>query len=110
VFAGLAAGCSSSKGPTSSGGSGAATGTGGNAVAVKNFAFNPGTLTVKAGTKVTWTFDDPVGHNVKANDGSFSSSTLENGATYSFTFTKPGSYSYICSIHPYMKGKVDVTS
>jgi plastocyanin len=117
AVAALASGCSSSKAksnPQTSADVGGAvstsagTGSSGDQVEVKDFAFSPGTLKVKVGTKVTWKFDDSTAHTVKADDGSFHSSGLSGGKTYSFTFSKAGQYSYICSIHPSMKGEIDV--
>ena len=105
----LTAGCSSSKGSSTGGAStGAGGGSSANAVDVKGFAFSPGTINVSVGTKVTWTFDDSAAHTVKADDGSFSSAALNGGKTFSFTFAKAGTYTYICSIHPFMKGQVVV--
>nr|WP_246003005.1 cupredoxin family copper-binding protein [Nocardia tenerifensis] len=80
-----------------------------NAVNIDNFAFAPSTLTVKAGTTVTWTNHDEEPHTVVASDGSFHSPGLGAGATYSFTFAKAGNFAYICSIHPFMKATVVVT-
>ena len=104
--AGLLLSCSSSGGKkaVSSTGGGAS----GNAVDVKNFSFNPASLSVSKGTKVTWTFDDGAKHNVTDSKNTFKSTDLSGGATYSFTFNTAGTYSYICSIHPYMKGTVTV--
>ncbi|WP_458687912.1 cupredoxin domain-containing protein [Nocardia tengchongensis] len=79
------------------------------AVTIDNFAFGPGSLTVAAGTTVTWTNKDEEPHTVVANDGSFRSPTLGTGATYTFTFAKPGSFAYVCSIHPFMHATVVVT-
>jgi plastocyanin len=77
-------------------------------VAIVDYEFDPETVTVKAGDTVFWTNLGTVkeGHDV-AGDG-FESETLPNGGTYSFTFNSPGTYSYICSIHPEMKGSVEV--
>ncbi|WP_067992580.1 cupredoxin domain-containing protein [Nocardia pseudobrasiliensis] len=80
-----------------------------NAVNIDNFAFAPATLTVPVGTTVTWTNRDEEPHTVAAADGSFHSPGMGTGATYSFTFTKAGSFAYICSIHPFMKATVQVT-
>ncbi|MFE3189663.1 cupredoxin family copper-binding protein [Nocardia sp. NPDC059240] len=80
-----------------------------NAVNIDNFAFGPSSLTVKTGTTVTWTNKDEEPHTVVANDGSFRSPTLGTGATYTFTFTKAGSFAYVCSIHPFMHATVVVT-
>lgn len=82
----------------------------GTAVSIDNFAFAPATLTVHRGDTVTWTNHDEEPHTVAAGDGSFRSPGMDSNATFSFTFTKPGSYDYICSIHPSMHGTVVVTS
>lgn len=83
-----------------------------NSVEINNFAFSPATITVKVGTKVTWTNKDSVGHNVVETDGADGpkSDTLAKGESYSFTYTKTGSFAYECSIHPSMQGKVVVTN
>ena len=65
-------------------------------------------VTVAAGTTVTWTNDDDIPHTVRAVDGSFHSKAMDSADSYSFTFTKPGVYSYFCSLHPKMVGKVVV--
>jgi amicyanin len=92
--------------------SGAATSQAGNAgevqVTIQNFAFDPATVTVKVGDTVTWTNKDSVDHNVTADNGEFKSDNLAQGSTFSFTFTKAGSYPYHCTIHPYMTGTVVV--
>lgn len=77
-------------------------------VEVKDFTYTPANLTVPTGTTVTWKFEDSAPHDVLADDQSFSSPLLNDGKTYQFTFTEPGSYPYICSIHPYMMGAVTV--
>ena len=82
---------------------------GGTAVAIADFKFNPATLTVPVGTTVTWTNQDEEPHTLAAKDGSFHSPGMDTHGTYSFTFTTPGSYDYICSIHPFMTGTVVVT-
>ncbi|MFH9355663.1 plastocyanin/azurin family copper-binding protein [Kitasatospora sp. NPDC017646] len=83
-----------------------------NAVTIKNFAFSPATLTVKAGTKVTWTNTDPDAHTVTSKQGSggpLQSAALATNDTYSYTFTQPGTYPYYCTIHPFMTATVEVT-
>ncbi|MFB8006772.1 cupredoxin family copper-binding protein [Nocardia sp. NPDC056000] len=80
-----------------------------NAVTIDNFAFAPATLTVPVGTTVTWTNRDEEPHNVAASDGGFHSPNLGAGATYTFTFTKAGTFAYICAIHPFMHATVVVT-
>ncbi len=79
------------------------------AVTIHNFAFGPQVVTVKAGTTVHWTNSDAEAHTVTSDTGAFNSPVLQPGAGYSFTFTKPGTYSYHCSIHPFMTGKVVVS-
>ena len=80
----------------------------GTAVSITNFAFTPATLTVKVGETVTWTNKDEEPHNVVAGDGSFRSPGMDSNGTYSYTFTKAGSFDYICGIHPFMHGTVVV--
>jgi len=79
----------------------------GNAVTISNFTFTPNVLEVTAGTKVTWTNNDSMGHTV-VSANLFQSPTLNQGGEFSFTFTTPGTYNYNCSIHPSMTGKVIV--
>jgi plastocyanin len=74
----------------------------GTSVTIQNFAFNPGSLTVKAGTTVTFTNQDSVPHTVTSDTGAFDSGTLAPGKSFTFTFQTPGSYSYHCSIHASM--------
>jgi plastocyanin len=93
---------------STSGASSAAAAT--NKVAIVNYAFGPQTVTVKAGSAVTWTQQDEDSHTVTADNTSFASPTLTNGQTYSHTFTAAGTYSYHCAIHPYMHGTVVVTN
>jgi len=78
-------------------------------VEMKGFAFSPKELTVKVGTKVTWTNMDSAGHDVKATDGSWGSGTLTNGQTFSMVFDKEGTYAYVCTFHPGMTGTIIVT-
>jgi len=80
------------------------------AVQIDNFAFSPVPITVPAGAKVTWTNADDIPHTVRAEDGSFHSKPMDSGDSFSVTFAKPGVYSYFCSIHPKMVGKVIVKS
>ena len=79
-------------------------------VRISNFAFRPATVTVRAGGTVTWTQEDTDLHTVHlAGDGGFTSPPLQKGHTFSHTFGSPGTYAYICSIHPFMHGTVIVT-
>lgn len=88
------------------GGTGA--GPGANEVFIQGMAFSPSSLTVTAGTTVTWTNKDAIGHTVTSNTNLFKSGTLSNGGTFSFTFATAGTYSYFCSIHPSMVGTITV--
>lgn len=83
-------------------------GAGGAQVVLKGFAFDPATVTIKAGESVTWTNQDSANHTVVADNGEFKSSDLANGATFTFKFDKAGSYAYSCSVHPSMKATVVV--
>src|ERR1700758_2915033 len=94
-------------GPASATGSPAAVA--GDQVTIDNFAFAPATLTVKAGTTVTWTNRDEEPHTVAASDGSFHSPGMGTGATFTHTFSTAGTFNYVCSIHPSMHGTVVVT-
>jgi len=79
-----------------------------NSVVMKNFDFAPMSLTVKAGSTVTWKNTDGEPHTVTSVDGLFRSGALDTDETYSFTFAKPGTYKYACSIHPRMIGTIIV--
>lgn len=76
-------------------------------VSIKNLAFNPQTLKVKVGTKVTWINDDPMDHTVTSDsDNILNSPILSSGQSFSFTFTNSGSTNYHCNIHKAMQGAV----
>src|SRR6202451_1009863 len=77
-------------------------------VKIDNFSFTPTTLTVKAGTQITWTNADDIPHTVVSDGPTFKSKVLGTGEKFTFTASKPGTYSYSCSIHPNMTGKVVV--
>jgi amicyanin len=81
----------------------------GDTVSIDNFAFVPAKLTVAAGSTVTWTNHDEEPHTIAASDGSFHSPGMGAQAAYSHTFSAPGTFDYICSIHPFMRGTVVVT-
>lgn len=80
----------------------------GNSVSIMNFTFSPTTLTVKTGTKVTWTNKDTVTHTVTDDKGAFNSGLLTPGNSFSFTFTQAGTYSYHCNIHHSMMATIVV--
>ena len=77
-------------------------------VNIDNFKFAPPTLTVTAGTTVTWKNEDDSPHRIGDQTGSFKSAALDTDDTFSHTFAAPGEYPYICTIHPYMVGKIIV--
>jgi|YNPNPStandDraft_1061719.scaffolds.fasta_scaffold205262_1 plastocyanin len=77
-------------------------------ITISGFAFVPQTIEITAGTKVVWMNNDSVVHTVTSNDRIFDSGNMSRGATFSFTFTQPGTYEYFCIPHPYMKGTVVV--
>ena len=78
-------------------------------VTIDNFSFAPATVTVPAGTEVTWVNHDDIPHTVVSEDKTtFKSRALDTDEKFSFTFAKPGTYNYFCSIHPKMVAKVIV--
>ncbi len=78
-----------------------------------NYAFGPKSLTIKAGTTVTWKNLDQFAHEVKSATGdpgtAFDLGSQSGGATVTHTFTAPGTYHYYCNIHNYMTGTIVVT-
>lgn len=81
-----------------------------NHVDINNFDFAPMTLTITAGTQVTWTNHDDIPHTVVSGDSppAFKSPALDTDDSFYFTFMKPGTYSYFCSVHPKMVGSIVV--
>jgi plastocyanin len=77
-------------------------------VKIDNFSFGPETLTVPVGTTVTWTNRDDIPHTVVSTDGVFQSKVRDTDEKFSYTFAKAGTYSYYCSVHPKMTGKIVV--
>jgi len=77
-------------------------------VKIDNFVFGPQTVTVPVGSTVTWTNKDDIPHTTVSTDGVFKSKVMDTDEKFSFKFTKPGTYSYFCSVHPKMTGKVVV--
>src|ERR1700739_3030271 len=78
-------------------------------VRMHNIAFDPQSVTVKAGQTVVFENDDSVAHNVTGSDIG-SSGDIAGGKTWKYTFTKPGDYHYVCTYHPGMTGEIVVTS
>ena len=75
---------------------------------VQDFLFRPRRLEVAAGTTVVWTNGGQVTHSVTAEDGSFDSGQIEPGERRAITFSRPGTYSFHCTPHPFMRGEVVV--
>jgi plastocyanin len=80
------------------------------AVEIKNLHFVPDTLTIAAGTTVTWKNDDSNPHTVTDRGRVFRSAGLDTGDTFSYTFAAPGEFTYFCTIHPMMVGRIVVTA
>jgi plastocyanin len=78
-------------------------------VHIAGFAFKPAVLTIPAGTTVTFVNDDTEAHTVTAIGKTFDSGGLDLHDSWKHTFTKVGSFAYVCQLHPYMKGKIFVT-
>lgn len=77
-------------------------------VKIDNFVFGPQTLTVPVGATVTWTNKDDIPHTTVSTDGVFKSKVMDTDENFSYKFDKAGTYSYYCSVHPKMTGKVVV--
>lgn len=80
----------------------------GQSVSIIDFAFNPATLTVPVGARVTWTNNGQAPHTASSTADAFDSGRLAPGASFSFTFSTAGSFPYICNIHPQMRGTITV--
>ena len=78
------------------------------AVKIDNFVFGPQAITVPVGTTVTWTNSDDIPHTAVSTDGVFKSKVMDTDEKFSYTFTKAGTYSYYCSVHPKMTGQIVV--
>ena|ERR1700685_1618296 len=77
-------------------------------VKIDNFVFGPQAITVPVGTTVTWANSDHSPHTAVSTDGVFKSKVMDTDEKFSYRFTKPGTYSYYCSVHPKMIGQVVV--
>jgi plastocyanin len=80
----------------------------GDAVEISNFEFAPETLAVDAGTEVTFSNQDSAAHTATADDSSFDTDTLNKGDDATVTFDDPGTYTYYCRFHAFMKGTIEV--
>jgi plastocyanin len=97
-------GPSATASPSAGGSSGTAS-----AITISNFKFSPGTLRVQDGARIKVANDDSAPHTVTADDGhSFDSETVDSGGSTTIRAPAAGTYSYHCTIHPFMKGKLVV--
>jgi len=118
IFKVAAAGQSTTTGTTASTQTSSSTPTGSVGVAINSGSalnttstyFSPSTITVVIGVNSTviWTNDDSAEHTVTATNNSFNSGYIQPGQSFTYTFTTPGTYTYYCTIHPWMKGTVIV--
>ncbi len=115
ILAAIGAACGSSYSNNSNGPSVAPVPSGPNTVLVPNGAylgnttgFAPPTLTVAAGTTVTWGNNDVTAHTTTSDTGVWNSNNLNSGNTFSFKFDTPGTYKYHCTIHSFMNGTIVV--
>lgn len=81
---------------------------GSNEVVMQSISFQPGEITVEVGDEVTWTNEDGVTHTATSEDTLWDSGDLASGESFSHTFDEPGTYSYVCQIHPSMQATVTV--
>jgi plastocyanin len=78
-------------------------------ISIDNFTFTPPTLTVKAGSTITWVNKDDIPHAIASSNNAFAKSkALDTDDSFSFTFTTPGTYQYFCYLHPRMVGSIVV--
>ena len=77
-------------------------------IKIDNFSFGPATLTVTVGSTVTWTNRDDIPHTAVSTDGIFKSKVMDTDEKFTYAFDKSGTFTYSCSIHPKMTGKVVV--
>ena len=109
AFTGCGGSDSSTTSGSTSGGSGSSATSSSGKIDISNFEFAPKSVTVKAGTAVTWTNQDSSAHTATATSpgGGFDTGTLQQGDSKTLK-VEPGTYQYICSIHPFMKGTLTV--
>ena len=96
-------------GPGSGGGSSASAGAETHAtVPIRDFKFEPATVKLRRGGRVTWTNRDSTAHTATAKDGAFGTGTLKPGQSRTISFRRPGTYAYVCAFHKFMQGTVVV--
>jgi plastocyanin len=77
-------------------------------IVIKDFMFRPNSVTIKAGTTVTWANMDDEPHSVVSDTRLFRSGAVDTNEAFSFKFDKPGTYHFTCAIHPRMVGTIIV--
>ena len=77
-------------------------------VTIADFHFSPASTTIHVGDIITWSNSGPSSHTATASNGSFNTGILKKGQSASHTFTQPGTYAYVCQIHPFMHGTIVV--
>jgi plastocyanin len=127
IAAGALAGCSAQASSSPMAPTSASSAPAGPVINLSSLMFNPSTTTVPVGTTVTWRNDEPITHTVTSGryegvdkttglrseqypDGAFNAKLQGKGKTFSFTFTKPGSYTYYCDIHQGMNATIVVVA
>jgi plastocyanin len=108
AFLSISTSCSKSSVYNTPSGNGGGSTPGTNEVWIQGMTFNPATITVAAGTTITWTNKDAITHTVTSDTNLFNSGNIVSNGTYSFTFPTAGTYPYHCSIHTTMTAKVIV--
>jgi plastocyanin len=78
-------------------------------VLIQDMAFDPATITIKAGATIKWTNKDAVAHTASSDSSVFESGSIASGASFSYVFSTPGTYPYHCTPHPSMTATVVVT-
>ena len=77
-------------------------------VMIDNFKFSPIPLTVKAGSTITWLNRDDIPHSIVVPALGVQSHPMDTDGSFAYRFDKPGTYNYICGLHPFMHGTVVV--
>jgi plastocyanin len=125
MAAGALAGCSAHAETTATSSVSATSAPAGPVINLSSLMFHPSNITVKVGTTLTWRNDEAITHTVTSGryvgvgkttglrssqkaDGMFNEKLAEKGKTFSFTFTKPGTYTYYCDIHQGMNATITV--
>ena len=80
----------------------------GSQVGIDNFKFAPTPLTISKGTAVTWTNHDDIPHSIVLNALGAHSKAMDTDGTFTYKFDKTGTFFYVCGLHPFMQGKVEV--